>query len=140
VAVLLCLTFVSGVYAAQDESPLDQPAPASEAHQYVPPPAWKSVEVGDFYLRRKNYRGALSRYQEAAAIDPYYAPAYLGLGRCYDKMGLKQKALDAYEKYLDKLPSQKDALNAKDVQKAIARIEKELGKKSKPPKPSPPRT
>ncbi|HZO99193.1 MAG TPA: tetratricopeptide repeat protein [Terriglobia bacterium] len=131
VAVLFFLTLVHGVLAAQDESLSDQPGSTSQARQYVPPPAWKSVEVGDFYLRRKNYRGALSRYQEAAAIDPYYAPAYLGLGKCYEKMGLKQKALDSYKKYLDDLPSEKDALNAKGVQKAIERLERQLARRSK---------
>jgi tetratricopeptide (TPR) repeat protein len=129
--LLLCLTLVYGVVAAQDEPLPDQPGSTSQARQYVPPPAWKSVEVGDFYLRRKNYRGALSRYQEAAAVDPYYAPAYLGLGKCYEKMGLKQKALDAYKKYLDDLPSEKDALNAKGVQKAIERLERQLARRAK---------
>jgi hypothetical protein len=46
-------------------------------------------------------------------------------------MGLKQKALDAYKKYLDDLPSEKDALNAKGVQKAIERLERQLARRAK---------
>jgi tetratricopeptide (TPR) repeat protein len=100
--------------------------PAEEVKPYYPPPAWKSVEIGDYYFRRKKYNAALSRYKEAATTDPHYPRAYLGLGRVYEKIGLKQKALLSYQRYLDELPSTKEALEAKDVQKAITRLEKEL--------------
>jgi len=82
------------------------------------------VEIGNFYLRRKDYKGALSRFEEAARTDPNYAPAYLGLGKVYEKTGMKQKALDAYQRYLDLLPSDKDAQDAKDVHRAMERLRK----------------
>src|SRR5689334_19446349 len=75
---------------------------------YVPPGAVKSVEIGNFYLRRRQYNGALSRFKEAVEENSTYAPAYLGLGKVYEHLGLKQKALDAYQQYLDALPSEKD--------------------------------
>lgn len=84
------------------------------------------MEVGDFYLKRKAYRAALSRYQEAARTDPYYAPSYLGMGKVYDRLGLRQKALENYRKYLDLLPSSKEAEQARDVHQAIARLERQL--------------
>ena len=87
----------------------------------------KSVEVGNFYLRRKNYRGALSRFEEALNTDPEYAPGYLGLGKVCEKLNEKQRALTAYERYLDLLPSDRDAEEAKGVHQAIDRIQKELG-------------
>lgn len=93
---------------------------------YHPPPASKSVEIGNFYLRKKDYRGALSRFKEAVQSEPDYAPAYLGLGKVYDKMGLKQNALEAYEKYLEELPSAESAARARKVHKAIARLKREL--------------
>jgi tetratricopeptide (TPR) repeat protein len=108
---------------AQDAESKPQNAPSR-----VSPPAWKSVEIGDFYFRRKRFVGALSRYQEAVKTDPNYAPAYLGLGKVYEKMGLKQKALEAYQRYLDELPSEKQADEAKDVHRAIDRLHEELGK------------
>jgi tetratricopeptide (TPR) repeat protein len=82
--------------------------------------------VGDYYFRRKRYRAALSRYQEAAELDPHYAPAFLGLGRVYEKIGLQEKALENYRKHLDLLPSTKDAEQATEVHKAIKRLEKKL--------------
>ncbi|MFB3922987.1 MAG: hypothetical protein ACE145_14785 [Terriglobia bacterium] len=106
--------------------PAPAPAPDEEVKPLPTPPAWKSVEVGNFYLHRKKYRAALSRFQEAAKTDPYNPQAYLGMGTVYDRLGLKQKALDNYRKYLDLLPSAKEAEDAKEVQKAIARLEGQL--------------
>jgi len=109
--------------------------PAKEP--YNSPPAWKSVEVGNFYLKRKRYRAALSRFQEAVKTDPYYAQGYLGLGQVYEGIGLKQKALEAYQNYLDRLPSAKEAEEAKEVHKAIARLEAQLKRRPRKPPPKP---
>lgn len=135
---LIVLAVLTRVYAAcpypahgQNDKP-DKSAPevdpdaATYTNKYTPPGASKSVEIGNYYLRRKKYNGALSRFQEAVQENPAYAPAYLGLGKVYEKIGLKQKALDAYNKYLDALPSQKDALNAKEVQQAVAKLQQEI--------------
>jgi tetratricopeptide (TPR) repeat protein len=114
--------------AASAQQPPAPPArePDEEVKPYYPPPARKSVEIGDYYFRKKKYKAALSRYHEAATTDPHYPRAYLGLGKVYEKIGLKQKALLSYQRYLDELPSTKDALEAKDVQRAVSRLEKEL--------------
>jgi len=129
---------LAGLHAQSDPPAQDQdkgtstsqPPPVlgqiPDERQYYPPGAVKCVEIGKFYLRRGNYRGALSRFEEARDTDPNYAPAYLGLGKVYEKLGLKQKSLDAYRKYLDELPSVKDAMEARGAQRAIARLEKEL--------------
>jgi tetratricopeptide (TPR) repeat protein len=98
--------------------------------EYVSPGPAKCVEIGNLYLHKGNLKGALSRFQEAVKDNPHYAPAYLGLGKVYERMGLKQKALDAYQRYLDELPSAKDAANARDAQRAIARLQRELGPQS----------
>ena len=109
---------------------------SSDSYHYVPPPAWKSVEIGDFYLRRKDYRGALSRYREAIHTDPDYARAYLQLGKVDEKLGRKRRALAAYRKYLDELPSEKQAEEAKDAHKAIRRLERELRNSGRAPEKS----
>lgn len=124
--LLVLLALGATALPLQSQKP-KQPRPApEEPSPYQPPAAWKSVEIGNFYLRKKDYPGALSRYQEAVKTDPHYPGGYLGMGKVYDKLGFKEKALDAYRKYLDLLPSAKDALEAKDVQKAVARLEKAL--------------
>jgi len=116
----------------QQEQQQEKQEPAAEPEKnqpYVPPSAAKSVEIANFYFRTKKYQAALGRYQEAVTTDPYYPDGYLGLGKTYEKLGLKQKALSAYQKYLDLLPSDKQAEEAKNVHRAIARLEKALGVK-----------
>src|SRR5271168_4971013 len=41
------------------------PSDVQEFHPWDPHKAAKDVEVGDFYFKRKNYRAALARYQDA---------------------------------------------------------------------------
>jgi len=123
----------SGALRAQEREPEKaQPAPASDTDEqtkpYVPPAASKSVEIGNYYFRKKKYNAALSRYQEAVETDPNNSAGYLGLGRVYEKIGLKQKALASYQKYLDELPSEKQAEEAKEAHRAIDRLERSLGK------------
>ena len=114
----------------------DEQSKTDDASTYIPPGPRKSVEVGDFYFKRKRYAGALSRYKEAVQADPHYAPAYHGLGKVYERMGLKQKALEAYQRYLDELPSKKQADEAKEVQRAMERLQQSMNK-SKVKGPSP---
>ncbi len=104
----------------------EKPPEPDVSRPYQPPPAWKSVEIANYYLKRKKYNAALSRYQEAVRTDPYYPDGYLGLGKVYEKIGMRQKALGAYRKYLDLLPSEKQAEQAKGAHQAIARLEREL--------------
>jgi tetratricopeptide (TPR) repeat protein len=94
---------------------------------YTSPGPAKCVEIGNVYLHQGNLKGALSRFQEAASDNPHYAPAYLGLGKVYERMKQKPKALEAYQRYLDELPTAKAAAQAKDAQRAVARLQKELG-------------
>ncbi|MCL5005120.1 MAG: tetratricopeptide repeat protein [Acidobacteria bacterium] len=122
--VPLLLASLSTSLGAQSAAPGNQSN--NDSYHYVPPPAWKSVEIGNFYLHRKDYRGALSRYKEAIRTDSDYAPAYLQLGKVYEKLGRKRKALAAYREYLNALPSEKQADEAKGAHKAIRRLEREL--------------
>jgi tetratricopeptide (TPR) repeat protein len=94
---------------------------------YTSPGPAKCVEIGNVYLHQGNLKGALSRFQEAVTDNPHYAPAYLGLGKVYERMKDKQKALEAYERYLNELPSAKAAAEARDAQRAVARLQKQVG-------------
>lgn len=122
---ILVLVLALPVSFAAAKPQNEAPRTPDDSH-FVPPAARQSVEIGNFYLKRKSYRGALSRFQEAIRTDPDYAPGYLGLGKAYEKLGLKQKALAAYQHYLDALPSQKQADEAKDVHKAMEHLRQEL--------------
>jgi len=126
-AVLVWLILVlspvnSRAQTSRTPPPPQAPADLDGSFKYTPPGPAKSVEIGNFYLKRHKYDAAISRFQEAVLARSDYAPAYLGLGRAYEKIGQKQKALDAYQRYLDALPSDKDAEDAKEVHRAIERL------------------
>jgi Tfp pilus assembly protein PilF len=129
VALLFVVAWTGNNLLAQKNPPHPPPHPS---FSYVPPPAPKSVEIGNFYLRRKDYRGALSRCREATHTDPDYAPAYLCMGKVYEKTRRPRLALKAYQKYLDALPSARQAAEAKDVHQAIARLKAQLAAQTKP--------
>ena len=117
----------SGAILHAQQQPSKPAAPKNDPVRVMPSDsASKSVEIGDFYLRRRKYRAALNRFQEASKTDPHYAPAYREAGRAYEKMGQWKKALDAYQKYLDELPSAKDAREAKEIHKAMARLRRDI--------------
>jgi tetratricopeptide (TPR) repeat protein len=126
-------TFLAGciVYA---QGPEKVPSTINPDWNYESPGPAKCVEIGNVYLHKRNLKGALSRFEEAVQDDPNYAPAYLGLGKVYERMNQKQKALAAFQRYLDELPSAKEAAEARYAQEAVARLRKEV----KPPAPSAP--
>jgi tetratricopeptide (TPR) repeat protein len=128
IALISILVFHAGrpIICAQNQQAQPPAAIDDPVRVYVSPSASKSVEIGDFYLRRGKYKAALSRFQEALKTDQHYAPAYRELGKVYEKMGSWQKALDAYRRYLDELPSAKDAREAKNIHRAIARLQKDI--------------
>lgn len=79
----------------------------------------KDVEVGDFYFKRGNYRGALERYKEALIFKENDAEATYGVARCEEKLGNPATARISYEAYLKILPG---GPRAKDARKALQRL------------------
>jgi tetratricopeptide (TPR) repeat protein len=129
VKILLVAAFgiILAAPAVRAQVPEKPPSPAINPDwDYTSPGPAKCVEIGNVYLHKGNLKGALSRFQEATKDNPHYAPAYLGLGKVYERMNEKRKALTAYQRYLDELPSAKDAAEAKDAKRAIARLQKEM--------------
>jgi tetratricopeptide (TPR) repeat protein len=121
IALLAVVAATAAVLAGQSNGAI-----SAGGFKESPSPPRVSVEIGNFYLQKKAYRGALSRFREAVRDDPDYAAAYLGLGEVYEKLGRKQEALAAYQTYLNKLPSERDAQRARRAHKAIKRLMREL--------------
>jgi len=91
----------------------------SEFHTWDPHKAAKSVEVGDFYFRRRNYRAAEDRYREALRYKDNDAVATIRLAECLEKLGISDDALAEYQSYLKILPH---GPQASEAQKAIDRL------------------
>jgi tetratricopeptide (TPR) repeat protein len=97
----------------------------SEFKVWDPHKAAKSVEVGDFYFKRKNYRAAAERYREALRYKDNDAVATLRLAVCLEKLGLPDDARAEYESYLRILPH---GPQAEEAQKAISRLTESAAK------------
>ena len=91
----------------------------SEFHTWDPHKAATSVEVGDFYFKRKNYRAAEDRYREALRYKDNDAAATIRLAECLEKLGVWDDARAEYESYLKILPHGPEAAEA---QKALDRL------------------
>jgi tetratricopeptide (TPR) repeat protein len=90
-----------------------------EFHPWNPHKAAKDIEVGDFYFKRKNYRGAEDRYREALIYKANDAVATFRLAVCLEKMDQPDEARKEYESYLKILPH---GPQAEAARKAIDRL------------------
>lgn len=96
-----------------------------EFHPWDPHRALKDIEVGDFYLKRKNYRAAIDRYQEALLYKPGDAVANLRMGQCYEKLDQPEDAAKRYEEYLKILP---EGPLSEEAKKGLERTKTESAK------------
>ncbi len=91
----------------------------SEFHPWNPHKAAKDIEVGDFYFKKMNYRGAESRYREALLYKENDAVATFRLAVCLEKLNKPDEASKEYTAYLKILPH---GPQAGDAEKAIQRL------------------
>ncbi|PWT71004.1 MAG: hypothetical protein C5B46_08910 [Proteobacteria bacterium] len=80
-----------------------------------------SVDVGDFNLNEKNYRGALMRYQDALENKPNDGAIEVRLGRAYEKLNQSSQAIEAYAA-AQKLPAPQKWLD--EARSALQRLQK----------------
>ena len=88
------------VHTCWSSPPGDEPANASQANREFA----KDVEVGDFYFKRKNYRAAADRYQEALIYKPNDALVNFRAAQCLEKLKQPEEARAHYQEYLKILP------------------------------------
>ena len=99
--------------------PDEAPSDTEEMHPWDPHKAAKDIEVGDYYFKRKNYKGALERYKDALVYKPNDAVANFRIGECEDKIGNSADAAQHYEAYLKILP---EGPFAADAKRALERL------------------
>lgn len=80
----------------------------------------KDVQVGMFYLKTGDFKGAYDRFTEASRIDPSNADAVFGLAESARHLNHRDEAIRNYRLYLSALP---DGPKAKAARKGL----KELG-------------
>jgi Flp pilus assembly protein TadD len=96
----------------------------SEFHTWDPHKAAKSIEVGNYYFKRGNYRAAEDRYREALRYKENDAMATIRLAICLEKLGVLDDARSEYESYLKILPRGPESDQA---QKALDRLKAQTG-------------
>jgi tetratricopeptide (TPR) repeat protein len=105
-----------------DTNPEDEPADVQEMHPWNPYRAMKDDEVGDYYFKRKNYRAALARYQDALIWKEKDAIANFRMAECYEKLDQPDQAIPHYQEYLKILP---EGPFAKEARKALEKLKAE---------------
>ena len=71
------------------------------SQDFAPQSKRARVRLGQLYTRIRSYQDALTYYQEALAIDPSFAPAYLEMGFLYAKTNQPEESKKNFKKYLD---------------------------------------
>lgn len=76
----------------------------------------KDIDVGNYYIDNKDWRGALSRFQSALVLAPDNPDVYWGLAECYRHLGQFSEARANYEKVAEYDP---DSKHGKEAKKAL---------------------
>jgi tetratricopeptide (TPR) repeat protein len=71
------------------------------SQDFAPQSKRARVRLGQLYTRIRSYQDALTYYQDALALDPSFAPAYLEMGFLYAKMNNQAESKANFKKYLD---------------------------------------
>jgi len=138
----LLLLLAAGLSLAQEPAEPQEPDLPEEDEDLVreteytfnPIQAQKEFKVGEFYWKKKSYRAAAGRYEEAVKWDPGFAEAYWKLALAKEKLAAEQMvesersvtleaARQALRKYLEIAP---DGKHAKQARRKLAKIEKRL--------------
>ena len=97
----------------------DEPSDVHELHPFNPYRATKDNEVGDYYYKRKNYKAALARYQDALNFKENDALANFRMAQCYEKLDQPEEAITHFKEYLRILPQ---GPLSKDARKALGKL------------------
>ena len=97
-----------------------EPEPPKEPN---PAKSKENLNIGNQYLKKRNYSAAISRYIEAIAWLENSIPAYEALARAYEKNGDITKAIQTLEAVIEKNP---DSAKNKGFQAKITGLRNKL--------------
>jgi tetratricopeptide (TPR) repeat protein len=83
--------------------------------------AEQNINIGNFYLKKRNYSAAIQRYLDALEYQPNSITAYEALARAYEKSGEVTKAIAAYKELIEKNP---ESPKISDFRNKLAKLEK----------------
>jgi tetratricopeptide (TPR) repeat protein len=89
----------------EEDTSITQP----KVYDLNPIQAETEFQRGMYYFKKKSYKGASMRFDEATKWDPGLSKAWLKLGESLEKLNDKKGARAAYQKYLELEPDARDA-------------------------------
>lgn len=104
----------------------EEPSLKPKEYALNPIQAENEIRVGLYYMKRRSYRAAALRFDEATKWNPASSEAFLMLGEAREKLKDSKAARAAYAKYLELAP---DGKMAGDVMKRLTKLPKEKEKK-----------
>ena len=108
---------IDSVLPAPDSEPAKKKKGEASIFDRMPPEsAQKDIDVGNYYLERKDWRAALSRFQSALVLAPENPDVYWGLAESQRHLGKFAEAWANYGKVLDYDP---DSRHGKDAKKLL---------------------
>jgi tetratricopeptide (TPR) repeat protein len=102
-----------------EDPPEEDTSLSVESYSFNPLQSKKSVDIGNEYAKKHNFRAAAGRYKEATKWNDGNSEAWLRLGEAEEKLKDPQGARGAYAKYLE-LAS--DAKNAAEIRKKLDKL------------------
>ncbi len=101
--------------AQQKQPPPKSQEPAEEDEELIPKKEYnfnplqakKELNVGNFYFKKGNFKGAAIRFREATRWDPTSAEAFLRLGEAEERAKDPSAARQAYAKFIELAPEDK---------------------------------
>lgn len=120
-SIIWCAASPGAARPALEQNP--PPPPPAEEPAPDPLHAEKSVEIGQFYMKKGKYDAAIDRFQLAIKYQPKLALPRKLIAEAYEKKKDKAAAVAWYQKYLDVLPHAEDA---DKVRKRIETLEREI--------------
>ena len=117
---IFVLFLLAAGHALAQKKPQKNAQPQSA---FEPFKAEKSVEIGMFYLKKKNYDAAIERFLDAVRFKPGFARQHFLLGQAYEGKGEFEDAITHYTAYLEILPN---ADNASKVRMKIDSLNKKV--------------
>src|SRR5262249_20728680 len=102
--------------AAPVEPPEEDGSVKTKEYSLNPLQAEKEYKIALFYAKKKSWRAAANRLEEAVKWNPGYADAIYKLVEIREHMGDAQKVREALQQFLDAAPDDK---RAPEVQKKL---------------------
>jgi tetratricopeptide (TPR) repeat protein len=87
----------------------EAPKPEPKAAEPRPEPKKSAFADAEQQFKSGNVEGALQKYLEAAKSDPDNAAAQRQIGKCYNRLGQRERAQPYFKRYLELKPDASDA-------------------------------